>query len=260
MRPSDFDTTMQDLHKRPTRPAANTDQLADELISRHRGLFEPRPRSLMNLVANPQFLVLAFVALFGIGACTVPTETTVTMGHRLTFSVTPSQIPNDQAGKTARLLEISDQMESAVAFAETFAGVESIIEMIRVASGQSATLDLVVWGEGIDRSLMLQSIVERWPVLANAAVEAEELTGTFNSSFARKIGHDLFLIGDLGGSPEEMRDEILQSIYASGFAGEANVQVHRDSTGTDVDVEMKKDTDGAQYEKKLRIETDAKTE
>ncbi len=77
------------------------------------------------------------------------------------------------------------------------------------------TIDLMVWGTGIDHGALTRKLNERWPALADAHLEAEPLSSTVKTSFGEKLGHNLFHIDVLEGTEEEMRAQILEQIYAS---------------------------------------------
>ncbi len=248
MRSVDLKRILRDLNARPTRAAVGRDELSERLAARHATMTETRRSPFMNILLQKPVLAVLVIAVIGVGACTVPTETEVEMGQRLTYTLSPGDNTYDQATK------LLDQVSDIDKYIASYPGVESLGVSINEIDGGPVSVDLIVWGTGFDAGTLQSNLARRWPVLTGTKLEATELTGTVKTSLAEKIGHNLFEIDVLDGTSEEMQAQILEQIYESGFDGEANVQVTRDGDMVTIDLEMVQEGEGLQTEDELIIE------
>ncbi|MBU0740858.1 hypothetical protein KKG45_11520 [bacterium] len=189
---------------------------------------------------KPVYVTL-LLAVLGIGACTVPTETEVEMGQRLTYTL-------DSGG-------LLDELQQVTRFVEAQPGVDDVSVAIQETDDGPTTIDLMIWGRGIDGDDLAGRLAGVFPALAGAHLERQELTTGIRTSLAEKLGHDLFHIEVVAeGTDDEIRARILQQIYESGFAGDAQVDVSTEDGVTTIGVEMTHEGDGVETEDELVIE------
>lgn len=242
MRSDEHDRILRELHARPTRPAHGRDELEEELLARHAVHTRPgRTTTMTNLFKRPVFIML-LIGVMGIAACTVPTETEVEMGHRLTYTFA------SDGGETL------NSVRDVAGFVETYAGVEDVSVNVNEVEGGQTTVDMMIWGRGVAVGDLKRSIAGRFPAMAGAELAEETLSSTVKTSLAENVGHHLFRIEVLEGSDDEVRAQILQQIYESGFDGEADVQVTQDGDLMTIGVEMTQDADGVQTEDEMVLE------
>lgn len=230
MRPDEFERTLEAVHARPARGVLpGRAELEGELLARHETLYSRGRGFMMTTLLKRPVLALLLIAVLGIAACTVPTETQVELGHRFVYAT------EDGAALTAAVPELN-------AYLEALPGMESVSVGIREIEGGESTLELILFGSDLDPARLESSLRRQWPVLDGARVESEVLEGTVRTSLAEKLGHDLFHFDfEVEGTPEEMRAQILEQIRASGFDGDADVQVSTDGDVTTFEIEMTDD-------------------
>jgi len=248
MRSADLESILRRLHGRPVRPSAGRYALADRLAARHEHQYRTGRTPIMTTLLRKPVLALLLLGLLGVAACTVPTETEVEMGQRLTYSLTPG---TDSYAHADALLS---QVRDVTTYVESYPGVENVSVSVMETDGGPVDLDLIVWGTGFEPAALERELAGRFPALAAADLRAESLNGTVRTSLAEKVGHEWFDISVVQGTPEEMKAAILEQIYANGFGGEADVQVSQDGDLTTIGVELTQDADGLQTEDEIVIE------
>lgn len=196
---------------------------------------------------RPQFALL-LIAVLGIAACTVPTDTEVEMGQRLTYTFAPESPSYDHA------VEVMDAVRDVTALVEGHPGVEDVSVGVMETDDGPVTIDLMIWGSGISVPDLERKLSARWPGLGQADLTSTALSSSVKTSLAENLGHHLFNIEVLEGTPEEMRADILRQIYESGFEGEADVFVSQDGELTTIGVEMTGEHDGTATEDEMVIE------
>ena len=248
MRSADLERILRRLHARPVRPAPGRDMLAAQLAARHRSLYTTGRTPFMTTLLRKPVLATLLIGLLGVAACTVPTETEVDAGQRLTYTLTPGSPSYD--GAVALLHQVKDM----TTYLEGYPGVESVSVLVDEVEGGTMALDLIAWGTGFGAPALERDLATRWPILAAADLRTEPLAGTVRTSLAEKLGHQFFDFSVAQGTPDEMRASILEQIRASGFEGEADVQVTQDGDLTTIGVELTHDGEGVQTEDEIVIE------
>ena len=192
---------------------------------------------MTTLMRRPLFAVLLF-AVLGIAACTVPTDTEVEMGQRLTYTFEPD------SPAYAHVEDMMSAVSEVVDVVESHPGVEDVSVSVNEIQGGPLSVDLMIWGREISVPALTAKLAERWPAMREADLSSEALSSTVKTSLAENVGHHLFNIEVAEGTPEEMREEILRQIYEGGFEGDADVTVVQDGDVTTIGVEMTGTQDG----------------
>ncbi len=195
---------------------------------------------MMTLIKRPAFVALLLAAL-GIGACTVPTETEVEMGQRLTYTLD---------GK-----EMLGRIGDLVQFVEVQPGVDEVTINMNETDGGPLVVDLVVWGRGLDADDLAGRIAGTFPEMDRNRLETERVSTDVKTSLAEKVGHFIFHYEFVAeGTDSEIRAQILEQIYESGFEGDAQVDVNTEEGVTTIGLEMIHEGDGVETEDELEIE------
>ena len=243
MRPDSLERILEALHVRPARGVLpGRAELEGELLARHDVLYSRGRGFTMTTLLKRPVLVLLLLAVLGVAACTVPTETQVEMGHHFVYSTV------DGAALVAAVPEVTRYLEAQP-------GMEKVSVGVREIEGGTSSLDLLLFGRDLDASALAGSLRDRWPVLAAAALDVEALEGTVHASLAEKLGHELFQFEfQMEGTPEEMRAQVLEQIRASGFDGDADVKVSTDGDVTTFDIQMTAEGEGTRTEDEMVVE------
>jgi len=241
MRPDRLERILRDLAARPTRDAARgRAELEAELLARHDRTMSRERGWHMIFLKRPVYVVL-ILAVMGIGACTVPTETEVEVGQRLTYTL---------AGDID-----SEELQMMTQFALTQPGIDDVSVSIHERDDGPTIVDLVIWGRSVDVVNMAGRISASFPAVAGAHLESQELTTDVPTSLAEKLGHDLFHIEIVAeGTDEEMRAQILQQVYESGFTGDAQVDIVIENGVATIGLEMTHEGDAVETEDEVMIE------
>ncbi len=248
MRSDDTERTLRELLASPVRDAERREELERDLLDRHATITRPgRTYDMTSFLKRPLFAVL-LIAVLGIAACTVPTDTEVEMGQRLTYTFSP------ESPAYAHVVEMMQSVSDMTDVVKTHPGVEDVSVSVKEVDGGPLSIDLMIWGRGISVPSLEDKLSRRWPALALAGLESETLASSVKTSLAENVGHHLFNIEVLEGSPEQMRADILQQIYEGGFVGEADVTVDQDGEMTTIGVELTGVQEGMETEDELVIE------
>lgn len=168
----------------------------------------------MSYWTRPALAVMILLAL-GIAACTVPTSYEVGMGQKLAIKL-PASVAKD-GGLEQPLQEITDYLD-------TLPGVEQAGVAVRIMGGE-VSLELMVWGQDLAADDLAGDLRARFPLLAEAEITSEELSGTVRGSLAEAFGHTAIGLEVSGETAEEVREQILAQLAAQGFGGDAQVEV-----------------------------------
>ncbi len=114
MRSDDTKRILRTLHDRPVREAHGRDELETELLARHASITRQRRGGFMSILMRRPIIVALLIAVTGIAACTVPTETEVEMGQRLNYTFTPGSTGYEDA--VATLDAVQDMTKTVEAF------------------------------------------------------------------------------------------------------------------------------------------------
>lgn len=226
MRPDRLERILRDLNVRTTRDAARgRNELEAELLARHEAITSRERGFHMTMLFRKPVLAVLLVAVLAVGACTVPTETEVEMGQRLTYNLASKEMMN--------------RIGDLVHFVEGQPGVDEVkIHMAETDDG-TMVIDLVVWGRGLDADILAGRIADMFPAVSDGSLETEELSIDVKTSIAEKIGHDVFHFEIVAeGTDGEIKAQILEQIYESGFTGMAEVDVSTEGGVTSVGVEL----------------------
>jgi hypothetical protein len=169
---------------------------------------------------RPALAVMVLLAL-GIAACTVPTSYEVGMGQKLNITLP------DKGGACA---DLEPTLREISHYLDGLPGVEQAGVAVRVMGG-ATTIELMVWGQDLAAGDLAADLRSRFPLLAEAQITTEELSGTVHGSLAQAFGHAAFGLEVDAGTAEEARQQILQQLAAQGFGGDAQVEVVDDADG-----------------------------
>lgn len=219
------------------RPAGgHRDRLETQLLDAYRDRYPHHRRWLMLL--NPWNRAARFalaglaVALLGVGACTTSTTTEVEMGQKVTIAMA--------AKADVDLPTLQTQLND---FFHAQPGLEGVNLNVQMRDGQT-TLDVMVWGQGLDGAALEAGLRDQVPALAGATVTVTPLTGTVRENLLSHLGHE-YLGVELevkGQTADEIRAQILQQLAAQGIDGDAQVQVEDLPDGRrQVKVEVRKE-------------------
>jgi hypothetical protein len=166
----------------------------------------------------------AVIAAGVVGACRVPVEYQASVGRRVTFALAPAELPRVEA--LARELE-------------ALGGVHQI-DVRAMATPETASATLQVWGSGIDDGL-IRDVVE---AAGFPEPEIEDVDAPVQTTLGMRLGHE-WLHRPLGETDiEHARARILAELAAQGIPAEA----------AQVDVAMERGENG---EARVRVEVRA---
>jgi len=232
MRFDDTEKTLRELHARPVREASRRDDLELDLLDRHATITRPgRTFDMTTFFQRPQFALL-LLAVLGVASCTVPTETEVEMGQRLSYTFAP------ESGSYDHAVDLLDVVSDMTAMAKLQPGVDDVGVSVSEADDGPMTIDLMIWGRDISVPSLNAKLNKLWPALGGAAMAANPLTSNVKTSLAENVGHHLFNINVVEGSDEEIRTEVLRKIYESVFEGDVDVTVHQSDGQLTYEIEM----------------------
>lgn len=228
------------LHGGGADHAPHRQALEADLLNRYRQIHPHNRRWLMlldpwNKTARFAALGLALM-LLGVGACTTETTTQVEAGQQAHISLNMSD-----AGGAKSLTR--DHVQAITDFINQQPSVHqvdiSLDERVDGEGNEEMSLNMMIWGEGLDARALTEALQTDFPVLANADISFEPLTTTITETLLDRLGRQVFNIETDGASDEEIRAQILEQLAEQGFTGDAQVEVI---------------TDGDQQEIKIRLE------
>ena len=211
-------------------------ELESRLVSRYRDRESRTRRWLMllnpwNRTARFALVGLAMLVL-GVGACTTSTITEVDMGKKMTIGFT--------AKTEADIITIDTGLSN---FLDTQPGIENVSVSLREEMGGATTIEVMAWGQNLDEEALAAEIRRQVPELEAADISFEALTGSFEESFASKLGREVFQIEIDGGTAEEIRAQIMAQLAADGMAEGAEVEVIQENGMTEIKVKVEKDVE-----------------
>lgn len=186
-------------------------------------------------------LALLSLAVLAVGACTVPTETEVNMGQRLTWTLDGQSL--------------SGQPQELTRFLRTQPGVDDVSVNVQEIDGHPPVIDLMAWGRGLDARTLAATVNDAFPAMAGARLATAPLTTEVRASLAEMLGQKVFHLEIAAeGTDEEIRASILKQLYASGFADDAKVEVNTENGVTTIGVEATSGADSTGAQRELVIE------
>jgi hypothetical protein len=207
----------------PRPSIENRERLESTVLGAYRDRYPHHRRWLMllnpwNRIARLAMVGLA-VALLGVGACSTSTITEVEMGQKLTIGL------SDKSEMDSSLMD--GEIERFLAGQPGVQGASINMKMI---DGRS-TLEIMVWGQDLDASVLEAALRKQLPALAEASVAVEPLTGNVRESLLAHCGHQYLGIEVKGETADEIRQQILAQLAAQGLDGDAQVQVENTPDG-----------------------------
>lgn len=197
--------------------------LEEQLVARYRAQRVHRRRGMVQMAMQANVMRWATVAValtLGVVACTTPTTTEVEMGHQIRFTVPADPAVIDRGD------ELMKSTKAIVEALESREGVEVATVDLR-GSDTAVSLDLVLWGDGLDGDRLADDLIAQFPVLEGAAVEVHLLNGEVREPLYAKLSRQVLSIEIGGGSDEEIRAHILEQLRASGFGEGSDVTVQQ---------------------------------
>jgi hypothetical protein len=168
-------------------------------------------------VFHRSYVLMAALAviLLSIGACSIPTQYEAELGKQVSIHM-------DR-------MEPGMEIKPALDLLGSYEGVEDVNVNMRM-SPDGGLIDLTLWGKNLDTEAMISDLRRDFPLFADAEITVEALNKTVDAPLFERIGHDVFgidfeIVVD-GQTEEEIRQQVLEQLYASGFEGNAQVDVH----------------------------------
>ncbi len=209
---------LRDRYGRGEAPVADGSDLESRLLASYRNRY-PRKRWIMNgrPVFHRSYVLVAALAiiLMSIAACSIPTQYDAEIGKQVSIHVA-------EAGPGLDIKPALDRLAE-------YPGVESVNVNMRM-SHEGGVVDVALWGKDLDTESMVEGLRRDFPQFADALIEVTPLNTTVDAPLYERIGHDYFgidfeIVVD-GQTEDEIRAQVLEQLYASGFEGEAQVDVH----------------------------------
>ena len=207
------------------------DRLEQELVDRYRDITANRRQTMAWIPrgATARWATVGLALVLGAAACATPTTTEREMGQQLGFTF------DTEARKDERVEAFLESHSEMVKSLGSRPGVDEVSVNVR-ESPNELSLEMILWGKGIDASAIARELRERHPVLAEADFDSRELTTRVRESLGAKLSRNVFHLELGSGSEEEMRAELLAQLAAQGFEGDATVDVQRDGDMTTIGV------------------------
>jgi len=228
---------LERLHGAAGVNAEARDALEQDLLLRYRKTHPKRRRwlSMLNLQTRMARFAVAGLAvlLLGVAACSTETTTEVELGKQLRV---------DLAGSLAdKSIDINQRIEEVVQEFSELADVEEVNVNIEQDGEGNMTLSMMLVGEGLDSDLLSAMVHDAFPELPDANIFVEAVEGTYTESWAERFGREVFNLEMEGGSPEEIRAQILQQLADQGFEGDAEVLVSEDGDQQTIEIRLTDD-------------------
>lgn len=152
-----------------------------------------------------------------VAACVVPADYELSVGHRLVVSLDGHEHdfdPEALARHVEERFEL-DEIRVMVAVSETESAAGE-------ARRTQLAMDLV---GGVDIDAVEASMLAKFPVLADADIDIEELDGTVHGTFGGMLSERTLGLRLDTASVEETRARILAELAARGLEGTAEVEI-----------------------------------
>jgi len=167
-------------------------------------------------------------ATLAIGACQVPVEMELVMGHQMRFRLPATD-------------DIHRQVESLTGEIQAFAPVEEIeVQVHRSSEDDYMVVQLGVWGEGVDPERVFAHLRDRLPVMQEVECDAQPLAGTVRTTLGDRLGYDFFHLALDQENVESARAAVLEELAASGFDGDAHVTVEEGDGHRRIEIRLHK--------------------
>jgi hypothetical protein len=218
MRSNKLNRILRKRYRRDENPKVDGSRLESTLLASYRNRY-PRKRWSMNgrPVFHRSYVLMAALAviLLSIGACSIPTQYEAELGKQVSIHM-------DR-------MEPGMEIKPALDLLGSYEGVEDVNVNMRM-SPDGGLIDLTLWGKNLDTEAMISDLRRDFPLFADAEITVEALNKTVDAPLFERIGHDVFgidfeIVVD-GQTEEEIRQQVLEQLYASGFEGNAQVDVH----------------------------------
>jgi hypothetical protein len=240
---------LRTLHgRKPGVDLVHRQRLENELAERFTATVAPRRRWTMASIMDVRTARWATVGLalaLVVVACTAPTTSEVEMGRQIQMTLRALPSAHDPS------LDLGGKIREMVDVLSARPEVDDVSVSMRERQEGTVELDLLVWGTGIDEDRILSALRERFPLLEDAHVVSRELAGQLRESFAEKVGRELLHLEVSGNTEDEIRQQILSQLAASGFEGDAHVHVEHGSGLTTIGVSIQ--GDGVETEDVIEI-------
>ncbi len=252
MRGDRLNSILSKMYRSGTADLRNKKTLEADLLSRYRKLHSQNRRWLMLL--NPWNRIARFVltglalCVVVIGACTTETTTEVEVGKQLKMDLAAAG-EGDEAveGQFVFIYQFKSQDDMARESKKLSKllilqpGVEDANVSISQQSTGETSVDILVWGAGLDADELVASLKDTYPDLANASITVNDLNTTIKESYASKIGRKVFKVEGSGTDPESLRQQFLEQLAAQGFDGHADINVETDGDQQTITIEMEEE-------------------
>ncbi len=218
MRSNKLNRILRNRYRRDKTPEVDGSRLESTLLASYRNRY-PRKRWSMNgrPVFHRSYVLVAALAviLLSIGACSIPTQYEAELGKQVSIHM-------DRMEPGMEIKPALDRLGS-------YEGVEDVNVNMRM-SPDGGLIDLTLWGKNLDTEAMISDLRRDFPLFADAEISVETLNKTVEAPLFERIGHDIFgidfeIVVD-GQTEEEIRQQVLEQLYASGFEGIAQVDVN----------------------------------
>jgi len=173
-----------------------------------------------------------------VGACVAPAEYELSLGHRLTLTMdAPPESFDPEA--IAQHIENNFEVEEMRVMVAMTKKDEDDAPHLRM------TMDMV--GKA-DVAAVEASVVDTFPVLADADMDVEVIDGTVSGTFGGFLSERALGLRLDHASVEETRARILEDLAARGIEGKATVEIEDEQTA-----------DGHRREVRVRVEAEDET-
>jgi hypothetical protein len=240
MRLNSLSKILRERYRRNDEITSHGKVLETKLIASYRNRYS-RKRWTMNgrPIFNRSYVLMAMltITLLSIGACTIPTQYEAELGKSISITL-------DQS-------DMGPELKSAIDHVMKLDAVESANVNVRMTP-DGGIVDLTLWGKSLDTDAMIANLRREYPIFADAEFSVQPLNTIVEAPLYERIGHDFFgmdfEIVVEGQTEEEIRQSILEQLYASGFEGEANVDVHMEQEDGMEKIEITIETDDTEGE------------
>ncbi len=244
MRGDRLNSKLEKLHR---SGAANHDQrqaLETDLLHRYRQIHPRNRRWLMLLNPYNKTARLALVGLalmvLTVGACTTETTTQIEAGQQAHISLNLSDTGVEKSLTRDHVQAITDFINQQPSVNQVDISVN---EMVDGEGNVEMSLNMMIWGEGLDAEALTEALQEDFPLLADAEISFEPLRTTITESIFDRFGRQVFNIETDGASAEEIRAQILQQLADQGFTGDAQVEVITGDGTQEIKIILEEDVD-----------------